>query len=270
MSESVEEIRESAGKTGTPVLEVEDLHKTYPGGTHAVKGVSFTINKGECLGVVGESGSGKSTLAKCLLTLEPASAGRAMLEGEPLLQRRGRELRDIRRRLQVVFQNPASSFNSRLTMYDSLLEPLRTRGFVSPSFVQPGTQRKVAEQLVDLVRLPVSCLDRKPHELSGGEKQRVAIARAISVEPTLLIFDEPTASLDVSIQARVLNLLQELKEELGLSSMFISHDLSAVQFMSERSIVLRGGEIVDRFGRDELFEDGRDQYTKDLIKLFEG
>ena len=136
--------------------------------------------------------------------------------------------------------------------------------------MQPGTQRKVAEQLVDLVRLPVACLDRKPHELSGGEKQRVAIARAISVEPTLLIFDEPTASLDVSIQARVLNLLQELKEELGLSSMFISHDLSAVQFMSERSIVLRGGKIVDRFGRDELFEDERDQYTKDLIKLFEG
>ena len=264
MSESVEQVG------APPVLEVEDLHKTYPGGTHAVKGVSFTINKGECLGVVGESGSGKSTLAKCLLTLEPASAGGATLEGEPLLQRRGKGLRDIRRRLQVVFQNPASSFNSRLTMYDSLLEPLRTRGFVSPSFVQPGTQRKVAEQLVDLVRLPVSCLDRKPHELSGGEKQRVAIARAISVEPTLLIFDEPTASLDVSIQARVLNLLQELKEELGLSSMFISHDLSAVQFMSERSIVLRGGEIVDRFGRDELFEDGRDQYTKDLIKLFEG
>ena len=254
----------------TSVLVVKDLHKIYPGGTHAVKGVSFTINKGECLGVVGESGSGKSTLARCLLTLEPATSGEVLLNGAPVLGLAGTALKDMRRRLQVVFQNPASSFNSRLTMYESLMEPLLTRGFPQPSFLKPGTPRKVAEQLVELVHLPVAALDRKPHELSGGEKQRVAIARAISVEPTLLVFDEPTASLDVSIQARVLNLLQELKEELGLSSMFISHDLSAVQFMSERSIVLRGGEIVDRVSRDELFEEGRDTYTKDLITLFEG
>ena len=254
----------------TSVLVDKDLQKSYPGGTHAVKGVSFTINKGECLGVVGESGSGKSTLARCLLTLEPATSGEILLNGAPVLGLAGTALKDMRRRLQVVFQNPASSFNSRLTMYESLMEPLLTRGFPQPSFLKPGTPRKVAEQLVELVHLPVAALDRKPHELSGGEKQRVAIARAISVEPTLLVFDEPTASLDVSIQARVLNLLQELKEELGLSSMFISHDLSAVQFMSERSIVLRGGEIVDRFSRDELFEEGRDTYTKDLIKLFEG
>jgi len=237
MSESVEQVG------APPVLEVEDLHKTYPGGTHAVKGVSFTINKGECLGVVGESGSGKSTLAKCLLTLEPASAGRATLEGEPLLQRRGKGLRDIRRRLQVVFQNPASSFNSRLTMYDSLLEPLRTRGFVSPSFVQPGTQRKVAEQLVDLVRLPVSCLDRKPHELSGGEKQRVAIARAISVEPTLLIFDEPTASLDVSIQAQILALLMRLRADHQLGMLLISHDRPLLTYFADEIHILDAGRV---------------------------
>lgn len=254
----------------TPVLEVIDLHKVYPGGTHAVNGVSFTINKGECLGVVGESGSGKSTLARCLLTLEPVTSGEVKLEGQDLTGLKGSALKQMRRRLQVVFQNPSSSFNTKLTIYESLLEPLRTRGFRVPSFLQGGTERQVAEQLMDLVNLPSAALDRKPYELSGGEKQRVAIARAISVEPTLLVFDEPTASLDVSIQARVLNLLQDLKEQLGLSAMFISHDLSAVQFMSERSIVLREGKVVDQFGRDELFDQGRDHYTRQLIKLFEG
>ncbi|QXT63575.1 ABC transporter ATP-binding protein [Tessaracoccus palaemonis] len=252
----------------SPVLEIRDLVKTY-GDVRAVDGVSLTVGPGECLGIVGESGSGKSTLARCLLTLERPDSGDVLLEGRSLVGLRGGALKESRQRLQVVFQNPASSFNSKLTMFESLMEPLRIRGDVCPSFVDPGTPREVAVRLLDLVQLPKSVLDRKPGELSGGEKQRVAIARAISVEPTLMVFDEPTASLDVSIQARVLNLLQDLKDRLGISAVFISHDLSAVQFMSERSIVLRGGRIVDEFHRDELFDDGRDSYTRELIRLFE-
>lgn len=253
----------------SPVVEIRDLHKHYRGGTHALAGVTLEIRRGECLGVVGESGSGKTTLARCLLTIERPDAGEIILLGERLDHLRGHRLRAARQHMQVVLQNPSSSFNSKLTMRESLLEPLRCRGMRRPSFLSPGSPQQLATQLLDLVQLSSGCLDRKPHELSGGEKQRVAIARAISVEPELIVFDEPTASLDVSIQARVLNLLQDLKADLGLSSMFISHDLSAVQFMSERSIVLRHGRMIDSFRRDELFSPGRDAYTRELISLFE-
>lgn len=251
------------------VVEIVDLRKSYPGGTTALDGVSLTIREGECLGVVGESGSGKSTLARCLLTIEEPDSGDIVLLGRTLRGVRGRALRAARQQMQVVLQNPSASFNAKLTMGESLMEPLRCRGMRCPSFLAPGSARQIAAQLLDLVQLPSSVLRRKPHELSGGEKQRVAIARAISVEPQLIVFDEPTASLDVSIQARVLNLLQDLKDELRLSSMFISHDLSAVQFMSDRSIVLRQGRVIDSFGRDELFDERRAPYTRELIELFE-
>ena len=156
-------------------------------------------------------------------------------------------------------------------MKDSLLEPIRSQKKTCTSFLgEPSLKEdKIAERLMELVDLPSSCLNRFPHELSGGQKQRVAIARAISVEPSLIVLDEPTASLDVSIQARVLNLLKDLQDELGLSYLFISHDLSAVHFMSERLIVMKEGNIVDRSSRKELFKPERHDYTKSLIEVFE-
>ena len=253
------------------ILQVKEVDKIYAGGNHAVKQVSFDIFEGECLGLVGESGSGKSTLARCLLTLDRIDSGEIWLNEQPLHQMKSSELRQARQKMQVVFQNPTGSFNSKISMKDSLLEPIRCQKKACPSFLGESSLRedKIAERLMELVHLPSSCLNRFPHELSGGQKQRVAIARAISVEPSLIVLDEPTASLDVSIQARVLNLLKDLQDELGLSYLFISHDLSAVHFMSERLIVMKDGNIVDRSSRKELFEPERHDYTKSLIEVFD-
>ena len=238
------------------VLRLKNVWKTYPGGYQAVKGISFCIRRGECLGLVGESGSGKSTLARCLLTLERMDEGEIWLNGRPLHKLTSAQLHQARREMQAVFQNPSGSFNSKLTIMDSLLEPIRCQNKGCPSFLgSPGmSEWKIASSLLERVHLPASYLDRYPSELSGGQKQRVAIARAISVEPSLIVLDEPTASLDVSIQAKVLNLLKDLQEELCLSYLFISHDLSAVHFMSERLTVMQRGEMVDVCEGKDLFD----------------
>lgn len=253
------------------VLKLKDAWKTYHGGHQAVKGISLTIGQGECLGLVGESGSGKSTLARCLLTLERMDKGEIWLNNQPLHKLSPSLLRQARRQMQAVFQNPSVSFNSKLTIMDSLLEPIRCQHKGCPSFLgTPGrSEREIAAKLLEKVHLPAGCLNRYPGELSGGQKQRVAIARAISVEPALIVLDEPTASLDVSIQARVLNLLKDLQEELGLSYLFISHDLSAVHFMSERLMVMQQGKMVDICSGRELFDPRRHSYTKELLSLFD-
>lgn len=252
------------------VLRVKDVWKTYHGGHQAVKGISLTIRRGECLGLVGESGSGKSTLARCLLTLERMDRGEIWLNGRPLHNLKPAELRQARREMQVVFQNPAASFNSKLTILDSLLEPIRAQRKGCPGFLGNlgANERAIAGALLAKVHLPASYLSRYPSELSGGQKQRAAIARAISVEPSLIVLDEPTASLDVSIQARVLNLLKDLQEELGLSYLFISHDLSAVNFMSHRLMVMQYGQMVDHCEGKDLFAVERHSYTKQLLELF--
>jgi ATPase components of various ABC-type transport systems, contain duplicated ATPase len=252
------------------VLRLNRVNKIYAGGAHAVKDVYLSIARGECLGLVGESGSGKSTLARCLLALERIDSGEIWLEGEALHDMPPARLYQARQRMQVVFQNPTASLNSKLTIRESLMEPIRCQGKGTPSFCGACRgDREIAARLMELVHLPADVLDRFPRELSGGQKQRVCIARAISVEPTLVVLDEPTASLDVSIQARVLNLLKDLQEELSLSYLFISHDLSAVQFMSTRLIVMYEGQIVDRFTRDETFSPDRHAYTKKLIEIFD-
>lgn len=254
------------------LLVVNGVVKKYPNGHVAVNKVSFTMKKGECLGLVGESGSGKSTLGRCILMPKNIDKGEVWLNGEALHNMEKNDLKEKQKRMQAVFQNPASSMNSKLKILDSLIEPLDCQKDISPSFLKGirNNRRKSAEVLLDMVQIPSRYLDCYPHELSGGQKQRITIARALSVEPSLIILDEPTASLDVSIQARILNLLKDLQQDLGLSYFFISHDLSAVNFMCQKMMVMKNGVIVDRCSRKDLFSKDRDVYTKQLLEVFGG
>ncbi|WP_099189458.1 ABC transporter ATP-binding protein [Tepidibacter mesophilus] len=253
------------------LLVADGIVKKYSNGHLAVKEVSFSIKKGECMGLVGESGSGKSTLARCILMLEKIDKGEIWFDGESLRDMKKSMLRQKQRSMQVVFQNPSSSLNSKLKIMDSLMEPLDYQPGIEPSFLKgiKNNRRKTAKALLDMVQIPSRYLDSYPHELSGGQKQRVIIARAISVEPKLIVLDEPTASLDVSIQARVLNLLKDLQDEFKLSYFFISHDLSAVNFMCHRMMVMQDGIIVDRFNRKDIFNKSRHHYTKQLLEIFQ-
>ncbi|MBY6038410.1 dipeptide/oligopeptide/nickel ABC transporter ATP-binding protein [Fictibacillus nanhaiensis] len=237
------------------VIEAERLSKRYKCGHLALDDVSLTVKKGECLGIAGESGSGKSTLARCLLAIESQDIGKIMRNGT----------------MQAVFQNPSASLNPKLKVIDSLMEPLDGGKIAYPSFLSHFREdrRKTAEFLLKLVDIPGSYLDAYPHQLSGGQKQRISIARAISVEPSLIILDEPTSSLDVSVQANILNLLKDLQEDFGLSYLFISHDLAAVRFMSQRIAIMQRGKIVEHFASEELFSEERHPCTQQLIAVFE-
>lgn len=257
--------------TMTKLLSVAHVSKTYKdNGTivHALRDVSFTIHGGECLGVVGESGSGKSTLVRLLLALEQPDSGDSLLSGVSMYSLKGKQLREIRKHIQVVFQDPSAALNERLPIWQSVMEPLDNFKEARPAFLgNVGLSRKAtALMLLELVGLQAEHLDRYPHELSGGQKQRVAIARGISLAPKLLICDEPTSSLDVTVQAQILKLLTSLKEELGMSYLFISHDISAVSLMSNRMIIMKEGQIVDQFARGELFSAERHAYTKQLVR----
>ena len=254
------------------LLVVKNLVKRYSTGYLALDDVSFSIGQGECVGLVGESGSGKSTLALCILMLEKITGGEIWLDGTRLNKLSKKELRRAQKKMQIVFQNPASSLNSKLRIIDSLMEPLDNNPAAQPVFLKSvmGDRRKTAKALLDMVCLSERCLDCYPHELSGGQMQRVTISRAISTGPSLIVLDEPTASLDVSIQAGVLNLLKDLQEQLNLTYFFISHDLSAVNFMCDRTIVMLNGKIVDQCEKNTLFSQERHQYTKRLLAIFEG
>ncbi|MCD2370055.1 dipeptide/oligopeptide/nickel ABC transporter ATP-binding protein [Bacillus sp. BS3(2021)] len=253
------------------VLFVSNLTKHYACGHKAVDNVSFSIRKGECLGLAGESGSGKSTLARCLLLLEKIDHGEIRLHQHPLPGINKKETRRLRRKLQAVFQNPAASLNPKLNIIDSVMEPLDVSKQDIPPFLKDfqGSRRLTVERLFSMVGLPSSLLDRYPHELSGGQLQRALIARAISTHPSLIIFDEPTASLDVTSQAKILDLLKDLQDDMGLSYLFISHDLAAVHFMSHRIMVMKDGQIADQFKKEELFSAERHPYAKKLLQVFE-
>lgn len=253
------------------ILAVNQLTKVFSCGHKALDQVSLHIEKGECLGMVGESGCGKSTLARCILLLEKMDQGQIWFMNEPLHELDAKMIRKVRKEIQAVFQNPAASLNPKLTIIDSLMEPLDFQKEVQPSFLRDvrGDRIKTAQYLLEMVNLPANYLHVYPHELSGGQKQRVAIARAISIEPSLIILDEPTASLDVSIQAKILNLLKDLQEQLGLSYLFISHDLAAVHFMSQRVMVMQHGRMVDECSKQDLFSEERHPYTKEMIHVFE-
>ncbi|KAB8137473.1 ABC transporter ATP-binding protein [Gracilibacillus oryzae] len=251
------------------IVDVQHVTKSYQGSKNILRDVSFTVEKGECLGLVGESGCGKSTLAKCLLRMEPIDSGSIQFNGQAIESLSERKLRPIRRKMQIVFQNPTASLNPKLKIKDSLLDPIeQLKGEADLNYFQFTSKKDYIRQLLEVVELPASMADRYPHQLSGGQRQRVTIARAISMEPELIVLDEPTASLDVISQGVVLELLDDLRRKLNLSYLFISHDLAAVHQMSQRIMVMKDGEVTDLFDKEDIFSDQRHAYTKELISIF--
>ncbi|UHA73626.1 dipeptide ABC transporter ATP-binding protein [Paenibacillus sp. 481] len=271
-SEAMASEMEQAASNATDLLIVERVNKTYAEAGRnvlAVRDVSLRIIEGECVGVVGESGSGKSTLARLLLALERPDDGAVYLNGMSLFHMKDRTLRESRQHVQAVFQDPNASLNPKLRVLDSVMEPLDNFPQVKPPFLQHvrHSRTDTASELLSLVGLESAHLERYPHELSGGQRQRVAIARGISLMPRLLICDEPTSSLDVSVQAQMLQLLKKMQTKLGMAYLFISHDIAAVQMMSDRIIVMKDGQIVDQFASAELFSPERHEYTRQLVAV---
>ena len=245
------------------LLEVEKLTKRYAGGVTAVEGVSFQIRRGESVGLVGESGSGKTTISRIVSRLIDTNSGRVALSGVDIGGIRASEAHRsfMRREIQLVFQDPEGSLNPRFNVFDSIADPIRRLAGSN----NPEQLRKRVETIADQVNLSPDLLQRFPHQLSGGQMARVGIGRAIAVSPSLLILDEPTASLDVSVQARVLNLLDRLRREFGITFLFVSHDLNVVRMICDRIIVLQNGRIVEEGVSDRIFKSPQQNYTRNLI-----
>lgn len=227
----------------------------------AVKNVSFTVHEGEVLGLAGESGCGKSTLGRAVLALQPVSQGEVLYRGRNLFQLSASELRKLRREIQVVFQDPYAALNPRMRVGEAIAEPLRVHRLAPDG----RTARLEAQKLLERVGLSPDMYDRYPHEFSGGQRQRICIARALALRPHFLVCDESVAALDVSVQAQILNLLNDLREEMGLSFLFISHDLAVVRYMSHRVCIMHQGEIVEEAPADTLFSRPQAAYTKRLL-----
>jgi oligopeptide/dipeptide ABC transporter ATP-binding protein len=252
------------------LLTVQDLKVYFPitsgvmrrrsGWVRAVDGVSFTIRRGETLGLVGESGSGKTTIGRTIVRITPPHEGRYTMDGQDMLALKGEELRRRRRLFQMVFQDPYASLNPRQTVGDILAEPLRVHRLASGA----ERTRRVAE-LLQLVGLDPRFVERYPHEFSGGQRQRIGIARALAVEPELIVCDEPISALDVSIQAQVINLLERLQQDLGLTYLFIAHDLAVVRHIADRVAVLYLGRIVEIATSDVLYREPLHPYTVALL-----
>ncbi|MGV9215721.1 ABC transporter ATP-binding protein [Micromonospora sp. RB23] len=254
------------------ILEVRDLVKHYPvtqgvvfkktvGQVKAVDGVSFGLRAGETLGVVGESGCGKSTLARVLMNLEKPTAGNVVYKGQDISKLSGGALRRLRRQIQLVMQDPYTSLNPRMTVGDLIGEPFEIHPEVAPR----GSRRAKVRELLDLVGLNPEHINRYPHQFSGGQRQRIGIARALALRPEVIVCDEPVSALDVSIQAQVMNLLEKLQGELGLSYIFIAHDLSVVRHLSDRVAVMYLGKIVEIGTEDEIYERPTHPYTQALL-----
>lgn len=260
----------------TPLLKVEHLQTWYPlrkgvfsrvyGHVKAVDDVSLEVYEGETLGLVGESGCGKTTLGRSILRLAESTGGKVWFDGVEVTALKGQALRDFRKQAQIVFQDPYSSLNPRITIGEAIAEPMRVHGIEKDA----DKQRTAVCDLLEQVGLKAEHYDRYPHEFSGGQRQRICIARALAVNPRLVICDESVSALDVSVQAQVLNLLNKLKAERGLTYIFISHDLSVVRFMSDRVVVMYNGKPVEMNDADELFERPQNDYTKKLIAALPG
>ena len=247
-----------------PLIETIDLKKYFKAGKsmlHAVDGVNLAIPKGTTLGVVGESGCGKSTLGRTILGLQPATSGQVLYKGEDITHLKGSELKKIRREIQIIFQDPYSSINPRHTVSRIIGEPIRVNGLVKNKV---ELEERVRE-LMDVVGLAPRLYSAYPHELDGGRRQRVGIARALGLNPEFIVCDEPVSALDVSIQAQILNLLMDLQEQMGLTYMFITHDLSVVKHISNEIAVMYLGQCVERAPSDELFNNPQHPYTQALL-----
>lgn len=245
------------------ILKAEHLTKTFISGKKtltAVDDVSFELKQGECLGIVGESGSGKSTIAKMLTHLESITDGKVILKGKDITNIKGKELREIYRDIQMVFQMPMESFDPRCTLGDGIGESLRNMGIS-----RTETRRKV-EELLERCGLEKEYADRYPHQVSGGQCQRAAIARALAVNPSILICDEATSALDVTVQKRVIDLLQNLQENKNLSYVFICHNLALVQQFCDRVIVMKDGRVVEEGTPDKVIQNPKEEYTKMLVE----
>lgn len=256
--------------TAAPLLQVTDLVREYtlprehlfrpPGKVHALNGVNFSIAAGRSLGIVGESGSGKSTLARLVMALDAPTSGTVELLGRNLHQLPAEQLRQARRDFQMVFQDPYGSLDPRQTVERIVTEPLQAQGQTTRA-----EQREQAAQVLSQVGLRTNDLGKYPHEFSGGQRQRIAIARALITRPRLIVADEPVSALDVSVQAQVLNLMQDLQQQFGITYMLISHDLAVVNHLCDEVVVLYQGRIVERGSPGELFRNAQHPYTQSLV-----
>ena len=259
----------------TPLLQVDNVTKRYrlprpsllraAPEVQALAGVSFSLQAGQSLGIVGESGSGKSTMARLVMALEAPTSGRVLLDGVDLHQLPPAELRATRAKLQMVFQDPFGSLDPRRTVLQTVAEPLAVLHGASVA-----EQRERAAEVLDAVGLSSADLPKYPHEFSGGQRQRIAIARALITRPRLIVADEPVSALDVSVQAQVLNLMQDLQDRFGVTYLFISHDLAVVDLVCDHVIVLRRGVVVEEGDPDRLFTDPQHEYTRRLLAAVPG
>ena len=264
------EVSKDAEVSKRTLLEVKDLYKYFPihagllsrhvADVKAVDGVDFTIAPGETLGLVGESGSGKTTIGRVILRLANATSGEVVFDGHDILNCTRSELRRLRKEMQIIFQDPFASLNPRMTVGDIVGEPLKIHHLARGKAVEDRVQ-----ELLRLVGLQPYHANRYPHEFSGGQRQRVGIARALAVNPKFIVCDEPVSALDVSIQAQVINLLEDLQKQLGLTYLFIAHDLSVVRHISTRVAVMYVGKIMELANRDELYENALHPYTQSLL-----
>lgn len=263
MAQTKEEQLTKKEETTDNIVEVKNIVKHFGSGRNVVKavdGINFDIKYGETLGIVGESGCGKSTLGRTMIRLYEATAGEVFFEGKDIHKMNNRELKKTRRDLQMIFQDPYASLNPRMTVEDIIGESIDVHRLLR------GKERKDRIiELLELVGLRASHISRYPHEFSGGQCQRIGIARALAVNPKMVVCDEPISALDVSVQAQVINLLEKLQEEMGLTYMFIAHDLSMVKYISDRVAVMYLGKVVELADSDELYEDPLHPYTQSLL-----